>query len=350
MNCPRCGHHAHADRAQCPDCAWTLSQPFEQPRPKPIPKPVAAEVLSFDDLRPSELDDANEWSAEEPPVEIRETFETFRASPASRVEPIEPTVPVETFEPIEPVAQISPAHDSGPASQANQTTSTIAEFSLEDFQTGPRQAALWRGGNSSSLHRRLRRDEPRQRMQSLGSAAVAVLPDEARWEAPSKLEYIPIPLVQARLDFRPEDEAEQLAAQARAPVGARLLAAALDFGIAAKGIGLFIGLFSLMNGGFLTGRTGALIYVAAAFAITSAYFGFFTMTSTVTPGMRWRGLRAVTFEGKPLQFHHRLWRAFGYVVSTGTLLVGFLWAAVDEKRLTWHDYISGTFVTDRDDL
>lgn len=344
MNCPRCGHHAHADRAQCPDCAWTLSQPFEQPRPEPIPKPVAAEVLSFDDLRPSELNDANEWSAEEPPVEVRETFETFRASqasPASRVEPIEPIVPVETFEPIEPI---------NAPSNPGQTGQTIAEFSLEDFQTGPRQAALWRGGSPSTLHRRLRRDEPRQRAQSLGSAAVAVLPDEARWEAPSKLEYIPIPLVQARLDFRPEEEAEQLAAQARAPVGVRLLAVALDFGIAAKGIGLFIGLFSLMNGGFLTGRTDALIYVAAAFAITSAYFGFFTMTSTVTPGMRWRGLRAVTFEGKPLQFHHRLWRAFGYVVSTGTLLVGFLWAAVDEKRLTWHDYISGTFVTDRDNL
>ena len=290
----------------------------------------------------SEMDDANDWSAEEPPVEIRKTYQRTAISLTNSLTNVRPIKNV-VYEPAQP----------SPASQPSQNSPTghaVAEFSLEDFQSGPRQAALWRGGSTSTLHRRLRREEPRQRAQSLGSAAVAVLPDEARWESPTQLEYMPVPLVQARLDFRPEDEAEQLAAQARASGGTRLLAAALDFGIASKGIGLFIGLFSLLNGGFLTGSTDALIYIAASFAITSAYFGFFTMTSTVTPGMRWRGLRAVTFEGKPLQFHHRLWRSFGYIVSTGTVLLGFLWAAVDDKRLTWHDYISGTFVTDRDDL
>ncbi len=76
----------------------------------------------------------------------------------------------------------------------------------------------------------------------------------------------------------------------------------------------------------------------------------FTVLDGRTPGMQVRGLRVVTFEGNPPAARHRVWRAFGYVVSTGSVLLGFLWAAVDEQQLTWHDRISGTFITDRNQL
>jgi hypothetical protein len=39
-----------------------------------------------------------------------------------------------------------------------------------------------------------------------------------------------------------------------------------------------------------------------------------------------------------------LWRAFGYLVSTGALLLGFVWALVDSDGFTWHDRMSGTFL------
>jgi hypothetical protein len=39
------------------------------------------------------------------------------------------------------------------------------------------------------------------------------------------------------------------------------------------------------------------------------------------------------------------WRAFGVLVSTSALLLGFIWAWVDSQGLTWHDRMSGTFIT-----
>lgn len=275
MNCPRCGHQTPAERAKCVECAWLLSQAYQQQEEAP----AEATVLMIDP---------------------------------------EP----------EPAAPYDP----------------------EYLPAGPQQVALWRGENSNTTPRRLRRAQRRHSPQTLGNTAVAVMPEEAQWAAPAQLEYIHVPLVQSRFEFRPEEEAEQLAARACAPGRTRLLAAGLDFLLVAAATAIFIGLFASLSGGLGIGRSDLLIYLAAGFAITSAYFGLFTMTSAATPGMLWRGLRTVTFEGKPPGFHHRLWRSFGYVVSTGSLLLGFFWAAVDEKRLSWHDYISGTFLTDRDDL
>ena len=44
-----------------------------------------------------------------------------------------------------------------------------------------------------------------------------------------------------------------------------------------------------------------------------------------------------------------LWRSFGYLVSAGTLLFGFLAALWDEDHLTWHDRISQTYLTSADE-
>ena len=61
--------------------------------------------------------------------------------------------------------------------------------------------------------------------------------------------------------------------------------------------------------------------------------------------MRICGLRVATFDGAPPRLGQLLWRSFGYLVSGGTLLLGFLWALWDEDHLTWHDRISQTYVT-----
>jgi len=43
-------------------------------------------------------------------------------------------------------------------------------------------------------------------------------------------------------------------------------------------------------------------------------------------------------------------RAAGYLLSAGTLFLGFLWALWDEDGLTWHDRLSRTYLTAPDPL
>jgi uncharacterized RDD family membrane protein YckC len=277
MDCPRCGHQTPAEKHQCPDCAWILSQAYEGNGHHD-----AGNVLVFDSP-------------------VREPAE------------------------------------EGPA------------FSVEDYLPSPQQPALWADRLNRALPRRLARR--RRTVESLGSAAVATVPEEARWEKPAQIEYIQMPLVQSRFDFNaPEDDGAQLAASYGAPLDERFAAGLLDVLLIVSATGLFLGLFALLNSGLSLERKDLLIYLAAAFTIASVYFVFFTLISGATPGMQFRGLRAMTFEGNALRFHHRLWRSFGYVVSTGSLLLGFIWPTVDENRLTWHDYISGTFITDREEF
>jgi uncharacterized RDD family membrane protein YckC len=74
----------------------------------------------------------------------------------------------------------------------------------------------------------------------------------------------------------------------------------------------------------------------------------FSSLSGNTPGMRATGLRLVTFDGKTPSRRQRLYRVLGAVVSAGSFFIGFLWAAVDEEKLYWHDHISKTFLTTAD--
>lgn len=291
MNCPRCGVGTPAERNRCLECDWQLSKPFsESPAnlslPEDTPPVSGAEVLAVENESVGIVG--------------------------------------------EDVGGISPA--------------------LWDQQ--PAQPRLWgeRVTRSLSRHRRgwSRR---RRRSPSLNGNAIATIPDEARWATPTQIEYIGMPLLQSSFDFTAaEQEAEQLAARASAPLGERLRAGLLDAALILLASGFFLGLFAALTGQAGWGRRDILIYLSAGFILAVVYFGMFTVLDGRTPGMQARGLRVVTFEGNPPAARHRVWRAFGYVVSTGSVLLGFLWAAVDEQRLTWHDRISGTFITDRNQL
>jgi len=178
--------------------------------------------------------------------------------------------------------------------------------------------------------------------------AVAVLPAEARWEAPPRLEVVEMPVVQSSFDFTAaEQEAQQLAARAAAPVGVRFQAGLFDAMLILLASGVFFGLFAVLGGQVSIARRDLLIYLLAAYSLSVLYLGLFTLLGGRTPGMQHHHLRVVSFEGKPLGRTQALWRAFGYVVSTGSLLLGFFWALADERRLTWHDHISQSFLTDR---
>lgn len=217
---------------------------------------------------------------------------------------------------------------------------TAADALPEDFFLSP---PARRERASQTVRRRHRRRQP-----PTNGSAVAVLPKEARWEAPPRFEVIEMPLVQAAFDFTAAElEAEQLAARAAAPVSLRFQAGLLDASLILLASAVFFALFALLAGHVGLARRDLLIYLSAGFVLASLYFSLFTLLGGRTPGMQYYHLRVVTFEGHPLPPPHALWRAFGYMVSLGALLLGFLWALVDERRLTWHDRISRTFLTDR---
>ena len=200
-----------------------------------------------------------------------------------------------------------------------------------------------------SLARRLgRRGWPRRREPPRNGSAIAVLPEEARWEAPPRLEVFELPVVQTSFDFSSQPETESLPALSRvSSLEARLNAGLVDAGLILGAALGFFALFAALGGSLGVGRRDLLICLVVSYSLASAYFGFFTLVGGRTPGMRACGLDVLTFEGQPLTRQHSLWRAFGYAVSAGSLLLGFFWAAVDERHLTWHDLISRTFVTSR---
>lgn len=290
MDCPRCGVSVFTDLSNCRACGWELSRPFSgagmsAPPHTSISSSSAAQTFV---LALSKVE-GSALSSKEPKREslIQTAADAFALSPPARVQRVH----------------------------------------------RPRRAAKqqpWSGSGAPD------------------SGAVAVLPPEARWEAPPRLEVIEMPLVQSAFDFSAADQdAERLAAVAVAPVVVRLRAGLLDATLIVLASAFFLSLFALLSSQVSVARRDLLVYLIAGFVLTTLYFGLFTLLGGRTPGMQYYGLRPVTFEGKPLPPPVALRRAFGYAVSTGALLLGFFWAVVDERHLAWHDIISQTFLTDR---
>ena len=137
-----------------------------------------------------------------------------------------------------------------------------------------------------------------------------------------------------------EEEAFQVAA-----LGPRFLAGMIDGLLLLLSAGLFAFIFRFAGGHLrLVPLNLAVLGVIATIFIWS-YFGMFTALTATTPGLSWMGIEARNMEGWPPDRRESLLRAFGYLVSLSAFLLGFFWALVDGESLTWHDRISGTFLT-----
>jgi uncharacterized RDD family membrane protein YckC len=137
-----------------------------------------------------------------------------------------------------------------------------------------------------------------------------------------------------------EEEAFQVAA-----LGPRFLAGLIDGLLLLLSAGLFAFIFRFAGGHLrLVPLNLAVLGVIATIFIWS-YFGMFTALTATTPGQSWMGIEARNMEGWPPDRRESLLRAFGYLVSLSAFLLGFFWALVDGESLTWHDRISGTFLT-----
>jgi uncharacterized RDD family membrane protein YckC len=159
---------------------------------------------------------------------------------------------------------------------------------------------------------------------------------------------IEIAVLQPALDFTAREEPAELPATALVPVAElseRLRAAWFDIVFLIASYGGFLFLFGSLGGQFSLGKYDAAVYGVTLFLFYVQYFGLFTSLNGSTPGMGLCGLRVVSFDGTEPTASQLLWRSFGYLVSAGTLCLGFLWSLWDEDHLTWQDRISQTYIT-----
>jgi uncharacterized RDD family membrane protein YckC len=96
----------------------------------------------------------------------------------------------------------------------------------------------------------------------------------------------------------------------------------------------------IVLGGPVTGGLRQLAFRCYLLAIVFGFFGWFWTHGGQTLGMRaWR-LKLVSADGSSVGWAQSAWRFAAAFLSFGCLGLGFLWAAFDPKRLTWHDRLS----------
>ncbi len=125
----------------------------------------------------------------------------------------------------------------------------------------------------------------------------------------------------------------------------RMLAWFVDVGFLLTCWALFIGLVAALGVPIGSSRVALSIWLAILFLLYAQYFGIFTAFVGTTPGMRYAGLRVVSFDGNPPTPRQLLWRTFGYLVAGGAGMLGFLWALWDDDKLCWQDRTSQTYLT-----
>jgi len=130
-----------------------------------------------------------------------------------------------------------------------------------------------------------------------------------------------------------------------APIGCRFMAGLADALVLLLGGGLFTLIFWSAGGRFTPIPPNLAIVAVIAIIFVWSYFGFFTALTFSTPGQTWMGIEVRNMEGWSPTPPESFLRAFGYLVSASAFMIGFFWALVDSDSLTWHDRISGTFLT-----
>jgi uncharacterized RDD family membrane protein YckC len=125
----------------------------------------------------------------------------------------------------------------------------------------------------------------------------------------------------------------------------RFLAYVLD--IAPFGVGYYASLCLLINRFGVLPNT-PMVWKHLFVAWMALYLAYQTVgnLSGATVGKRLFGVKVVSTSGGPPGFGRSLLRAFGYILSTPLLNLGFLWSLFQPESRTWHDLLSGTMVVE----
>ncbi len=88
------------------------------------------------------------------------------------------------------------------------------------------------------------------------------------------------------------------------------------------------------------------IAALAFFMLLCVYWSIFLYFTGQTPGMQYARLEIAAFDGSAPTDSQRLMRILGTIVSTASFGIGFAWALVDERKLTFHDNMSKTMIVE----
>jgi uncharacterized RDD family membrane protein YckC len=131
-----------------------------------------------------------------------------------------------------------------------------------------------------------------------------------------------------------------------APLSRRFLAGVMDALVLLLGAVLFGIIFWRSGGQMSSSSVNIAVLGVVAYIFILAYFGLFTTLTSTTPGLLLMGYEIRNLHGAYPTPRESFWRAFGVLVSLSALMLGFVWAWVDSDSLTWHDRMSGTFITE----
>jgi uncharacterized RDD family membrane protein YckC len=148
-------------------------------------------------------------------------------------------------------------------------------------------------------------------------------------------------------------KAEYPCAYPTASIARRALAALVDGAVVAMSLTVFAGVFFRLNLGLaptsLQAVRGSLPVLPAGLAVVAvalwaAYEFCFVVYTGSTPGLRAVRLRLSGFDGAPLNRRLRRWRVLASFLSAFCAGLGYLWCALDQDGLCWHDRITRTHV------
>ena len=109
---------------------------------------------------------------------------------------------------------------------------------------------------------------------------------------------------------------------------------------------LIVLLVSFLGAGLASDEFQALYGCAycLSWLISAAYYVVCWTSLGAGPGGRLLGLRIVQRDGSPISFSKAIIRFLGSMVSSLVIGLGYLWAAFDSEKQTWHDKIASTYV------
>jgi len=87
-----------------------------------------------------------------------------------------------------------------------------------------------------------------------------------------------------------------------------------------------------------------MIGIMTGWLIEIAYLICFWAWRGQTPGKMAVGIKIIRTDRSPITWANAILRYLGYIVSTLTLFIGFLWIAFDSRKQGLHDKIAGTYV------
>jgi len=173
-----------------------------------------------------------------------------------------------------------------------------------------------------------------------GPSAAAELPEHT-WSGP---EWSGIQLDEQPEQAVAEDEAAAAPVLYLAPLGYRLLAAAVDGSFI---VGVVCGAVAIMADYIQhppTMKAAELGAIGALIVAAALYHAMFLMFARATPGMRYARIALCNFEDEnptPEQVKGRLVAMMLSLLPVG---LGVAWSIFDEDHLSWHDRLSRTYL------